>query len=67
MPSNEIDYVSTLPPEILERAAKELNEDEHLRNQSVIALREWFKKQPHLSAIPTGMGTFSFILKCDAG
>lgn len=50
----EIDYVTTLRPEILEQAQKELGEDEHRRNESVTALREWLKKQPHLSAVPTG-------------
>lgn len=49
-----LDYVTTLQPEILEKAAKELGEDEHLRTESVLALREWVKKQPHLSAMPTG-------------
>ncbi|XP_057368644.1 retinol-binding protein pinta-like [Daphnia carinata] len=48
----KLDYVSTLTPEIIERAEKELSEDEHLRTQSVLALREWAKKQPHLQAMP---------------
>ncbi|XP_046459127.1 retinol-binding protein pinta-like isoform X4 [Daphnia pulex] len=48
----KLDYVTTLSPEILERAEKELGEDEHLRTQSVLALREWAKKQPHLQAMP---------------
>ena len=56
--AGEIEYVTTLSPEILERAAKDLNEDAHLRNQSVTALREWLKKQPHLSSIPTGEEKF---------
>lgn len=50
----KLDYVTTLSPEILERAEKELGEDEHLRTQSVLALREWAKKQPHLQAMPLG-------------
>lgn len=54
MPAAELDYVTTLSPEILEQARNELGEDEHLRTQSVLALREWVKKQPHLSAMPTG-------------
>ncbi len=51
----KLDYVTTLRPEILEQAEKELGEDEHLRMESVTALREWVKKQPHLRALPTGM------------
>ena len=27
----KLDYVTTLPPEVLEQAEKELGEDEHLR------------------------------------
>ena len=50
----KLDYVTTLPPEIIEQAEKELGENEHLRTESVIALREWVKKQPHLQALPTG-------------
>lgn len=51
----ELDYVTTLPSEILEKAKEELGEDEHLRTESVGALREWIKKQPHLSTMPTGL------------
>ena len=50
----KLDYVTTLPPEFVEQAEKELGEDEHLRTESVLALREWVKKQPHLKAMPTG-------------
>ena len=53
--SEKLDYVTTLSPEIIERAEKELGEDEHRRNESVLALREWVKKQPHLQAMPLGM------------
>ena len=49
----KLDYVTTLPPEVLEQAEKELGEDEHLRTESVVALREWVKKQPHLKTLPT--------------
>ncbi|XP_046459118.1 alpha-tocopherol transfer protein-like [Daphnia pulex] len=48
----KLDYVTTLTPEIIERAEKELGEDEHRRTESVLALREWAKKQPHLQAMP---------------
>lgn len=50
----KIEYVTTLSPEILDRAKKELGEDDHLRTESVLALREWLKKQPHLSSVQTG-------------
>ena len=42
--SAKLDYVTTLRPEILEQAEKELGEDEHLRTESVLAIREWVKK-----------------------
>ena len=51
----QLDYVTTLKPEIIEKARDEFNEDEFLRAQSVQALREWLKKQPHLQNLPTGM------------
>lgn len=51
----KLDYETTLRAEILEQAEKEFGENEHLRTESVIALREWVKKQPHLRALPTGM------------
>jgi hypothetical protein len=51
----KLDYVTTLSPEILEKAEKELGEDEHRRTESVLALREWAKKQPHLQAMPLGI------------
>lgn len=54
-----IDYVTTLQPEIIKRAQEELGEDEHLRNESITALREWLKKQPHLSSMPTGKQYFT--------
>ena len=57
MPIEKLDYVTTLSPEIIERAEKELGEDEHRRIESVLALREWAKKQPHLQAMPLGNTT----------
>jgi hypothetical protein len=53
--SEKIDYETTLTPEIIEIAEKELGEDEHRRTECVLALREWAKKQPHLQAMPLGM------------
>lgn len=49
-----LDYVTTLSPEVLKRAEDELGEDEQRREDSVLAIREWVKKQPHLKAMPTG-------------
>ena len=49
-----LDYVTTLSPEMLKRAEEELGEDEQRRIDSVLAIREWVKKQPHLQAMPTG-------------
>jgi hypothetical protein len=57
----KLDYVSTLSPEILEKVEKELGEDEHRRTESVLALREWAKKQPHLQAMPLGINFVIFI------
>ncbi len=50
----KLDYVTSLSPEMVEKAEKELGEDEHRRTESVLALREWVKKQPHLRAMPLG-------------
>ena len=57
----KLDYVTTLSPEIIERAEKELGEDEHRRTESVLALREWAKKQPHLHAMPLGMNYLYYL------
>ena len=46
------DYVNSLPPEVQEVARKELGEDDFLRNQSLDAIRQWIKKQPHLQNFP---------------
>lgn len=61
----KLDYVTTLTPEIIEKAEKELSEDEHLRTQSVMALREWVKKQPHLHAMPLGICLYGYdVINC---
>ena len=52
--SEQLDYVTTLSAELIERAKIELGEDEQLRTESVLALREWAKTQPHLQAMPQG-------------
>ncbi len=62
MPPGElIDYVSTLSPEIEEQARNQLQEDEDRRSGSVLAIREWLKKQPHLKAVPTGKNKINYI------
>jgi hypothetical protein len=72
MPTEKLDYVTTLSPEMVEKAEKELGEDEHRRTESVLALREWVKKQPHLHAMPQGTHTVEYrssvlIVKIDYG
>ena len=56
--SNKTDnYVSTLGPEMLRRAKDEFGETERLRETTLIAIREWIKKQPHLvSSMTKGRG-----------
>ena len=55
-----LDYVTTLSPEILQRATDELDEDDNRRAQNVQILREWLKKNPHLKSCPTDA---KFLLK----
>jgi len=57
----KLDYGCTLTPEMIEKAEKELGEDEHRRTESVLALREWAKKQPHLQAMPLGINYSAFV------
>lgn len=59
--SETFEYVTTLSSEMLEKAKNELGEDEHSRTESVLALREWLKKQPHLSAVSQGKTSFGLI------
>lgn len=49
-----MDFESPLSSEILQKDNVELGEDEQQIEGSVIAIREWIKKQPHLLAMPTG-------------
>ena len=51
----ENDYVCSLPADVQEQAKNELGEDEFRRTESILALREWWKKQPHLSSINIGI------------
>jgi hypothetical protein len=39
---------------MLQKAYEELGEDEQQRVDSVIAIQEWLKEQPHLQSVPTG-------------
>lgn len=53
MSINTDNYVTTLGPEMLGRAEDEFGETERLRETSLIAIREWIKKQPHLVSFMT--------------
>ena len=57
----DLDYESTLSPEMLRKAYDELGEDEQRRADSVMAIRDWVKKQPHLQAMPTGNSILSIL------
>ena len=65
-PSQAVEYVSTLSPDVEKILREKLEEDESRRNDSIIALREWHKKQPHLQAMPTGkllqLKTYTYII-----
>ena len=55
-------YVSNLSAEMLKRAKDEFGEDEQLGESSLIAIRDWIKKQPHLvSTMNTGILIFQKI------
>ena len=41
-------YITTLGPEMQKKAQDELGESELLTKTSLIAVRDWIKKQPHL-------------------
>jgi len=47
-----VDYVTTLAPAILEKARLDIGEDDYLRTQSLTAIRQWIRKQPHLHRFP---------------
>ena len=57
MASKEGCYFTSLSSEILKRAKDEFGEDEKLREKSLISIRDWIKKQPHLvSSMTKGRG-----------
>jgi len=56
--------IRPLPPDLLEHAIKKLNEDPKRRAADVQAIREWFKKQPHIIADPSDQLIISFLRAC---
>ena len=48
MSSNEKYYVTTLSSEMLDRVQDVFGEDEKLREEILISIRDWINKQPHL-------------------
>ncbi len=42
------------PEDLAKRAKEELNEDPKRRENDIKAIRDWFKKEPHLKGIPIG-------------
>lgn len=43
---------SSIDPEVLRRAMKDVGEDEERREATLAMIREWLKKQPHLNCPP---------------
>ena len=44
--------LSTIDPEVLSRAKIEIGEDDERRDATLKIIKEWLKKQPHLSCSP---------------
>ncbi len=65
MSTMENDCVTTLCPEMLKRAKKELGENDYLRESSITAIRQWLKMQPHLQSACAG--NYSKLSKLRAG
>ncbi len=49
----EIDSYYSIDPEVLRRAKEEIGEDDERRDAMLQIIKEWLKKQPHLSC-PSG-------------
>ena len=45
---------SSIDPEVLQRAKEEIGEDDERKEVTLKMIKEWLKKQPHLSC-PQGM------------
>lgn len=43
---------SSIDPEVLRKAMKEIGEDDERRESTLKMIREWLKKQPHLNCPP---------------
>ena len=56
MSTKEGHYVTSLSSEMLKRAKGEFDEDEKLRVEILISVRDWIKKQPHLVSSMTQGG-----------
>lgn len=52
MSGTEVKSYSSIDPEVLKRAKKEIGEDEERIDATLKIIREWLKKQPHLSCPP---------------
>ncbi|XP_047097950.1 alpha-tocopherol transfer protein-like isoform X1 [Schistocerca piceifrons] len=53
-----------LPPELEERAKKELNEDPKRRDQDIQHIRDWLSKQPHIRARTDDQWLLTFLRGC---
>lgn len=52
MSGSERKSYSSIDPEVLQVAKKEIGEDDERINVTLKIIREWLKKQPHLSCPP---------------
>ncbi|XP_004929250.1 alpha-tocopherol transfer protein-like isoform X2 [Bombyx mori] len=56
--------VRALPPELAEKARKELNEDPSRINSDIQHLKDWLSKQPHLRARTDDQWLLAFLRGC---
>ncbi|XP_065337539.1 alpha-tocopherol transfer protein-like [Cloeon dipterum] len=61
--SNELN-IRELPPDLLESAIKNLNEDPKRRAADVQAIRDWLKKQPHIKGDLDDQTIVNFLRGC---
>lgn len=52
MSGSEVKSYSSIDPGILERAKKEIGEDDERIDATLKIIQEWLKKQPHLACPP---------------
>ena len=48
----ETDWQSSIDPDVLRKAKEEIGEDDERRDAMLQIIKEWLKKQPHLSCSP---------------